>query len=232
MAFLLRNSHNRSIRPIKCPISWQKDGDGAVTNFHRSRVGPRIEALQASIRRRPHGRPDDRERQASNKDPNVRLPFLDLVRKRVVVLDGAMGSNLQTRTLDLKRDWLGHENASEVLNLSRPDIIQEIHEAFLAVGCDAVETNTFNGSKNDVEEADLSDRCEEVNRVAPEIARRAGEGFETGERPRYVVGSVGPARKLVSLGMTTWDTLLDSFEAQMRGLIAGGVDVILIETQQ
>src|SRR5687768_11948441 len=161
-----------------------------------------------------------------------RRPFLDLVRERVVVLDGAMGANLQTRDLDLQRDWLGHENASEILNLSRPDIIQEIHESFLAVGCDAVETNTFNGSKNDLEEADLSDRCEEVNRIAAEIARRACDRFETPDRPRYVVGSVGPTRKLVTLGMTSWDVLVDSFAAQMRGLLAGGVDVILIETQQ
>src|SRR5579862_7565897 len=99
------------------------------------------------------------------KADSVRLPFLELVKRRVVVLDGAMGSNLQLRTFDLKRDWLGHENASEVLNLSRPDVIQEIHEAFLAVGCDAVETNSFNGSKNDLEEADLQDRAEEVNRT-------------------------------------------------------------------
>src|SRR2546423_4054054 len=114
----------------------------------------------------------------------VRVPFLELVRQRVVVLDGAMGANIQTRTLDLKRDWLGHENASEILNLSRPDIIQEIHEAFLAVGCDAVETNTFNGSKNDLSEADLSDRAEEVNRLGAQIARRACERFETADRPR------------------------------------------------
>src|SRR2546423_15708643 len=115
----------------------------------------------------------------------VRVPFLELVRQRVVVLDGAMGANIQTRTLDLKRDWLGHENASEVLNLSRPDIIQEIHESFLSVGCDAVETNTFNGSKNDLEECDLQSRCAEVNRVAAEIARRACDKFETPDRPRY-----------------------------------------------
>jgi 5-methyltetrahydrofolate--homocysteine methyltransferase len=161
-----------------------------------------------------------------------RRPFLDLVRQRVVVLDGAMGANLQARDLDLQRDWLGHENASEILNLSRPDIIQEIHESFLAVGCDAVETNTFNGSKNDLEEANLSDRCEEVNRVAAQIARRACDRFETSERPRYVVGSVGPTRKLVTLAQTNWDTLVDSFHAQMRGLISGGADVLLIETQQ
>src|SRR5918992_631995 len=157
---------------------------------------------------------------------NQRRPFLDLARERVVVLDGAMGANLQTRDLDLQRDWLGHENASEVLNLSRPDIIQEIHEAFLEVGCDAVETNTFNGSKNDLEEANLSDRCEEVNRVAAEIARRACDRFETPGRPRYVVGSVGPTRKLITLGQTDWETLVDSFKAQMRGLISGGADVL------
>jgi 5-methyltetrahydrofolate--homocysteine methyltransferase len=162
----------------------------------------------------------------------TRQPFLDLVRQRIVILDGAMGANLQTRPLDLKRDWLGHENASEILNLSRPDIIQEIHEAFLAVGCDAVETNTFNGSRNDLSEADLSDRAEEINRLAAQIARRACDRFETANRPRYVVGSVGPTRKLVSIGHTTWDELVESFTPQMRGLVDGGADVILIETQQ
>ena len=101
----------------------------------------------------------------------MRLPFLELARRRVVVLDGSMGANLQTRPLDLQRDWLGHENASEVLNLSRPDLIQEIHESFLAVGCDAVETNTFNGSRADLEEADLASRAEELNRTAAQIAR-------------------------------------------------------------
>src|SRR5947207_424358 len=134
--------------------------------------------------------------------PDERIPFLELARRRVVVLDGAMGSNLQTRPLDLKRDWMGHENASEVLNFSRPDIIQEIHEAFLAVGCDAVETNSFNGSANDLEEADLQDRAEEVNRLAAQIARRACDRFETPDRGRYVIGSVGPTRKLVSVGFT------------------------------
>src|SRR5213080_3844065 len=109
----------------------------------------------------------------------TRLPFLDLVRRRVVVLDGAMGSNLQTRQFDLQRDWMGHENASEVLNLTRPDVIQEIHEAFLAVGCDAVETNTFGGNKIVMAEAGMADRVFENNRVAAEIARRACDKFET-----------------------------------------------------
>src|SRR5271154_516296 len=105
-----------------------------------------------------------------------------------------MGSNLQPRPLDVQRDWLGHENASEVLNFSRPDVIGEIHEAFLEVGCDAVETNSFNGSANDLEEANLSNRAEEVNRLAAQIARRACDKFETPDRARYAIGSVGPTR--------------------------------------
>ncbi|HYO09906.1 MAG TPA: homocysteine S-methyltransferase family protein [Tepidisphaeraceae bacterium] len=162
----------------------------------------------------------------------MRQPFLDLVRQRVVVLDGAMGSNLQTRTLDLERDWLGQENISEVLNFSRPDVIQEIHEAFLEVGCDAVETNTFGANKIVMAEAGMAERVFENNKVAAEIARRACERFETADRPRYVVGSIGPGTKIVTLGMTTWETMLDSYAEQVRGLLAGGADVLLIETQQ
>src|SRR5262249_53764564 len=120
----------------------------------------------------------------------MRKPFLQLVSERIVVLDGSMGANLQQRPLELQRDWMGYENACEVLNLSRPDLIQEIHESFLAVSCDAVETNTFNGSANDLEEADLKSRAEEVNRIAAQLARKACEKFETPDRARYVVGSV------------------------------------------
>ena len=101
-----------------------------------------------------------------------RIPFLELATQRVVVLDGAMGSNLQQRTLDLQRDWMGHENCSEILNLTRPDVIREIHESFLAVGCDAVETNTFGANKIVLAEACMADRVVELNRIAAQIARR------------------------------------------------------------
>ena len=161
-----------------------------------------------------------------------RKPFLQLAAERVVVLDGAMGSNLQTRPLDLERDWLGQENISEVLNVSRPELIQEIHELFLDVGCDAVETNTFGANKIVLAEAGWEDRVFENNRLAAEIARRACDRFETSDRPRYVVGSIGPGTKLVTLGHVDWDTMLDSYAEQVRGLMAGGVDVLLIETQQ
>ena len=143
-----------------------------------------------------------------------------------------MGANLQQRPLDLQRDWLGYENSCEVLNLSRPDLIQEIHESFLAVGCDGVETNTFNGSRIDLGEADLGERAEELNRTAAQIARKACDRFERPDRPRYVVGSIGPTRRLVTLGQISWDELVASFLPQMKGLISGGADVLLIETQQ
>src|SRR5688572_15312234 len=157
------------------------------------------------------------------------MPFLDLVRQRVVVLDGSMGANLQSRTFDLQRDWMGHENACEVLNLSRPDVIQSIHESFLEVGCDGVETNTFNGSRDDLVECELGARATELNRVAAELARRACDKFETPDRPRYVIGSIGPGRKLLTLGMIDWPTMEQSYYEQMLGLLQGGADVLLIE---
>jgi len=163
---------------------------------------------------------------------SVRKPFLDLVRQRVVVLDGAMGANLQTRKFDLQKDWLGQENISEVLNFTRPEVIQEIHEAFLAVGCDGVETNTFGANKIVMAEADMADRVFENNKVAAEIARNACDKFETPDRPKYVFGSIGPGTKLLTLGHTTWDVMEESYAEQIRGLLAGGVDVFLIETQQ
>ena len=163
---------------------------------------------------------------------STRRPFLDLVRQRVVVLDGAMGSNLQTRQFDLKRDWMNQENISEVLNITRPEVIQEIHEAFLEAGCDAVETNTFGANKIVLAEADMPERTHEVNLLAAQIARRACDRFETADRPRYVIGSIGGGTKLLTLGMTTWDVMEDSYYTQVSGLLAGGVDVLLFETQQ
>ncbi len=143
-----------------------------------------------------------------------------------------MGSNLQTRTFDLQRDWMGHENISEVLNFTRPDVIQEIHEVFLEAGCDAVETNTFGANEIVLVEADMAARTFENNVRAAEIARRACEKFETPDQPKYVVGSIGPGTKILTLGMTDWATMEKSYFEQVRGLLAGGVDVLLIETQQ
>ncbi|HON65536.1 MAG TPA: methionine synthase, partial [Phycisphaerae bacterium] len=113
-----------------------------------------------------------------------------------------------------------------------PDVIGEVHERFLRVGCDAVETNTFGANKIVLAEFGLADRTYELNRISAEIARRACEKYSTPDRPRFVVGSMGPGTKLVSLRQTTFDILEDSYAEQARGLLAGGVDVLLVETAQ
>jgi 5-methyltetrahydrofolate--homocysteine methyltransferase len=162
----------------------------------------------------------------------MRPSLIELARRRVVVLDGAMGTSIHTYDLDLEKDWLGMENCSEILTQSRPDVVREIHESFLAVGADAVETNTFGANKIVLAEFDIADRCFELNKRSAELAREACDKYETADRPKYVIGSIGPGTKLVSLGQTTWDVMLDSYLEQCRGLLAGGVDAFLIETSQ
>ncbi len=162
-----------------------------------------------------------------------RRPFLDLVAQRVVVLDGAIGSTLQEREdLELERDWMGQENMSEVLNLTRPDVLGEIHRGFLEAGCDAVQTNSFGGNRIVMAEAGMADRAYEVSRRAAEIARAVCDEFETPDRPRYVIGGVGPGTKIVSFGDVTWETMEASYLDNIRGLLDGGVDVLLSETAQ
>src|ERR1700681_2384548 len=157
--------------------------------------------------------------------------FLQIVKERVVVYDGAMGTNIQTRnpTLD---DYWGKENCSEVLVLSRPDIIRDIHADFFRVGCDIVETNTFGGSGIVLGEFDLRDKVREINLKAARLAKEVAQQFSTRDKPRFVAGSMGPTTKLPSLGHIGWDAMLASYEEQAAALIEGGVDVLLIETCQ
>ena len=157
--------------------------------------------------------------------------FLQTVRERVVIYDGAMGTNIQTRnpTLD---DYWGKENCSEVLVLSRPDIIRDIHADFFRVGCDIVETNTFGATRTVLGEFGLQDRVAEVNLTAVKLAREVAQQFSTSARPRFVAGSMGPTTKLPSLGHISFDDMVTAYEEQATALIEGGVDVLLIETAQ
>ncbi len=165
----------------------------------------------------------------SDKPSNGR--FLDLVAERVVVFDGAMGTSLHAAELPLS-DYRGLENCSEVLIETRPDLIERIHRNFLEVGCDVVETNTFGANKIVLAEFGLAELTHELNVQAARIARAACRAVETPARPRFVAGSIGPGTKLISLRQVDYDTLLDSYLAQCRGLLEGGGDVLLIETCQ
>ncbi|HEX2943966.1 MAG TPA: homocysteine S-methyltransferase family protein, partial [Rhodopila sp.] len=157
--------------------------------------------------------------------------LLDALRDRVLLCDGGMGSRVQALTLDIEKDYWGRENCTDVLVLSRPDLVRDIHKGYYAAGADMVETNTFGASPVTLGEFDLSDRAFEINKRAGELAREAAESFADG-RDRWVVGSVGPGTKLPSLGNIAYDPLEQALAEQCRGLIAGGVDAILIETCQ
>ncbi len=158
--------------------------------------------------------------------------FLDQLDKRVLIFDGAMGTSLYAADLDLERDYLGKENCPEVLIKTRPEVIQSIHESFLEVGADAVETDTFGANKIVLAEFEMADEAFELNKRAAEIARAACDRFSSTDKPRFVIGSIGPGTKLVTLGNIDWDSMFASYREQARGLIAGGADTFLIETAQ
>ena len=158
--------------------------------------------------------------------------FLQTVKERVVVYDGAMGTNIQKRnpTLD---DYWGKENCSEVLVLSRPDIIRDIHADFFRVGCDIVETNTFGGSGIVLGEFDLRDRVHEINVKAAQACQGSGAAvLDERSGPASSLGQWAPRRnchRWVTSASTRWSR---RYEEQAAALIEGGVDVLLIETAQ
>ena len=158
--------------------------------------------------------------------------LLDLLRDRVLLCDGGFGSRVQTLDLEVGRDYWGHENCTDILVLSRPDIVREIHAGYYAAGADMVETDTFGASPITLGEFGLQDRAFEINKAAGEIAREAAGRFKADGRDRFVIGSIGPGTRLPSLGHVAYPVLEESFAVQCRGLIAGGVDAILIETCQ
>jgi 5-methyltetrahydrofolate--homocysteine methyltransferase len=158
--------------------------------------------------------------------------ILDYLADRVLLCDGAMGTQMQARTLDVERDYLGHENCTEILCESRPDLVREIHLGYLRAGADAVQTNSFGGSPITLGEFGISDKALALNRRAGELAREAVDALKNDGRARFVIGSLGPGTRLPSLGHVDYQKLEDALTVQCRGLIAGGVDAILIETCQ
>jgi 5-methyltetrahydrofolate--homocysteine methyltransferase len=157
--------------------------------------------------------------------------LLDLLGRQVLVADGAMGTSLQTFDLPLD-DFEGHEGCNEILNVTRPDVVTAVHESFLAVGSDLVETNTFGANLANLAEYGIADRIEELATAGARLAREAADRWSTPEHPRFVLGSVGPGTRLPSLGHAPYATLRDAYQRQVDGLIVGGIDAILIETVQ
>jgi 5-methyltetrahydrofolate--homocysteine methyltransferase len=157
--------------------------------------------------------------------------LLQALTDQVLLCDGGTGSRVQVMPLEIERDYWNQENCTEVLNLSRPDIVRELARGYFEAGADMVETNTFGGSPITLEEFSLGNRAREINRLAAELAREAAEEFTDG-RTRYIIGAIGPGTKLPSLGNIDYDTLEAALAEQSRGLMQGGVDAFLIETCQ
>ncbi|MCP3910348.1 MAG: methionine synthase [Actinomycetia bacterium] len=163
--------------------------------------------------------------------PPTEYPFLAAARERVVVFDGAFGTGIQE--LELDADAFGGpdlEGCNENLCLTRPDVIAGLHDAYLGVGVDVIETCTFGAFAVPLSEYDLAGKTHAINRAAAEIATRVARDHSTADQPRWVAGSIGPGTKLPSLGHMPYAELRDAYEVQARGLLEGGVDLFIIET--
>ena len=159
--------------------------------------------------------------------------LLDAIKERIVVFDGAMGTNLQVQNLTLD-DFGGprFEGCNENLLVTRPDAVENVHTAFLDVGCDVIETNSFNGTPVDFAEYDIADQAYDMNVRAARLAKRIASDYSTKAKPRWVAGSMGPGRKLPTLGHITFTDLRDAYKVQVRGLLDGGADLLIVETCQ
>lgn len=151
--------------------------------------------------------------------------------QRVVVADGAMGTMLQAANPTLE-DFQNHEGCNEILNVSRPDIVRSVHEEYLSAGVDAIETNTFGANWSNLADYGIEDRIYELAYAGGKIARDAADAFSTKDKPRFVLGSLGPGTKLPSLGHTTYENLKLAYYTAAKGLSDSGCDALLVETSQ
>ncbi len=164
----------------------------------------------------------------------AKLTLAESLQQRILILDGAMGTMIQQVPLtgaDFGGDAL--DGCNEMLVLTRPEVIQDIHEKYLEAGADLIETNTFGATSVVLAEYDIPERAREINLEAARLARHAADKYDTPERPRYVVGAMGPTTKTLSVtGGVTFQELVDSYEEQAVALIDGKVDALLLETSQ
>ena len=159
--------------------------------------------------------------------------LLETAKERIVVFDGAMGTNLQVQNLSLD-DFGGprFEGCNENLLVTRPDAVEKVHAGFLDVGCDVIETNSFNGTPVDFAEYGIADKAYDMNVLAARLAKRVASDYSTNDKPRWVAGSMGPGRKLPTLGHISFAELRNAYSVQVRGLLDGGADLLIVETCQ
>lgn len=167
---------------------------------------------------------------------SMNSPFLDYLngpKHPVLVFDGAMGTSLQSQNLTAE-DFGGaeYEGCNEYLVHTKPSAVAKVHEAFLAVGADVIETDTFGGTSIVLAEYDLADQAYYLNKSAAELAKACANKYSTPEKPRFVAGSMGPGTKLPTLGHIDFDTLKNAYVEQVEGLYDGGADLLLVETCQ
>ena len=164
--------------------------------------------------------------------------FLEALAQRVLIYDGAMGTNIQRYQLTAE-DYGGQatEGCNEYLVLTKPSVIEEIHSGFLEAGCDVLESDSFTASRLKLDEYGLGALTHEINLTAARLARRLADSYSTPGQPRFVAGSIGPTGMLPSsndplLSNITYQQLAEIFREQAAALLEGGVDVLLIETSQ
>ncbi len=165
----------------------------------------------------------------------MQSPLLQALTDRVLVFDGAMGTQIQSAELsaaDFTFEGRHLDGCNELLNLTRPEVIQDIHERYLDAGSDLIETNSFGTTAIVLAEYDIPHMVREFALRAAQIARRAADSRSTESKPRFVVGALGPGTKLVSLGQTTWKAVHDTYTDAFIGLLQGGADALLLETLQ
>ncbi|MDE3138734.1 MAG: homocysteine S-methyltransferase family protein, partial [Acidobacteriota bacterium] len=163
--------------------------------------------------------------------PSSADPYLAALAQRVLIFDGATGTNLQTQ--DLSADDFGgsaFEGCNELLVLTRPDAVERLHRSFLDVGVDVIETDSFGSFSVVLGEYGIAERAFELSHAAATLARRVADEYTSAAQPRFVAGSIGPGTKFPTLGQITYDELSASYEEMALGLLEGGVDLLLVET--
>jgi 5-methyltetrahydrofolate--homocysteine methyltransferase len=167
---------------------------------------------------------------AIQEDTERSVALRGALAERVVIADGAMGTMLQESGVT-PEDFDGHDGCNEVLNVTRPDVVGDIHRAYLAAGADCVTTNTFGANLGNLSEYGIPERITELSQAGAAVARAVADEFTAADgRPRWVLGSIGPGTKLPTLGHVTFRELRDSYYENAAGLLRGGADALIIET--